>query len=1340
MAKATNSFVTGKMNKDLDDRLLRANEYRNAMNAQVSRSEGANVGALENVLGNSVASDFRTLTNATDIVSVGYCTDEINNRVFVFLTNNTSSTQYDAAAKHFIIVYNALNDTPIVLVTGRFLNFSTAFPITGVNILENLLYFTDNRNQPRVINVDLANPGSQPGINPDYYEVEDQISVAKYNPYQSIELYKESTIANEYETTMYDVVSEFYPNGGLAALKEDAAAGATSFEVLKAGFIGDIIPAHGGTPPTVLGVTVAKKDKATGIITDTGLTVNFSSTTSSSATFWTVGLSNASGLPFTLTAATEEIVFSFNPYYNADYNGDKDYLRDRFVRFAYRYRFIDGQYSIMSPFTQECFIPKQDGYFMYKVNQPNAVNGNFPITGSPPLDIQDEEDTYRSTVVEFMENKVNKILLRIPLPYTSLKMQTDLKVEEIDILFKESDSNIINVIESVSIARVQAQAPSGAVYEYEYQSTKPYKVLPSSETTRTYDKVPVKALSQAVISNRIVYGNFINKHTPPATIDYNVAVSPKSTFNLGGGTAGVTAQAASGVTTISINTVAGVIQNGFIVTSNVSGAIPSGTIVANFDSTNVKLSLATTAILPVGSVLTFTSPNSVIYTTSEIEYPNSSLKQNRNYQVGVVLSDKFGRSSTVILSETDNSVSFNNEQYLGSTVFSSYLSNQVNADTFPGNSLKLLFNNPIPGSIYNGDATSVNYNPLGWYSYKIVVKQTEQEYYNVYLPGIMAAYPTDATKELGKTSHTVLINDNINKVPRDLTEVGPEQKQFRSSINLHGRVENLPTTVVNLNNIQYYPGSASAVVSVIGTDKDLFDGIPTDNYVGSAEFYNVVSNPLVARINTPSKKIGVTAVITTATVDPSQTGASALDELNLTILSINPIYSALGQLVPGGSIVAGQSVSGPGIPVGTIVNSAASNNATTPVTFKITLNKNLEGTSSGDVLTFAPTQLGRVDDPFISMPQLAVMETDGVQSNLDIFWETTSTGLITELNQAILGGTANSVSLSGFNASVFAESLSIGGEILSADFNVVDQFGNNIVYNGSQSPAQLQLTSVTDLNGNNVTSTFILVDNSDGTYNVKLNDYLFFSYQNATLQTYAFNFTINYSSAAGEPIIESSIVQQPVSLQNVAPTIFNTTPNITYVVGTDGAGTGFIDEIQGQNGATSIGVNPAPDVAWRDLSWSVSVIKDGVQYGPSGTGDVRISQARANAYWAGTIFFQGGDPPNSMVDGAYTILATIQDAGGLSISRTFTLTIDRDPCFTYKFTYQNTGNVIVGIYTACNGDSANINFLDTDPGSTTGATYVCARDTTTTQNSLVGSAGFVKLALTNTDPNNTCNG
>ena len=105
-------------------------------------------------------------------------------------------------------------------------------------------------------------------------------------------------------------------------------------------------------------------------------------------------------------------------------------------------------------------------------------------------------------------------------------------------------------------------------------------------------------------------------------------------------------------------------------------------------------------------------------------------------------------------------------------------------------------------------------------------------------------------------------------------------------LTLHGRVENLASSVTNLNNIQYYPGPTSPIVSVIGTDRDLFDGIPTASYVASAEFYNVVSNPLIARINTPSKQIGVQAVITTATV--GSTTLAGLDTLGLTTNTISP--------------------------------------------------------------------------------------------------------------------------------------------------------------------------------------------------------------------------------------------------------------------------------------------------------------------------------------------------------------------------------------------------------------------------------------------------------------------
>ena len=93
--------------------------------------------------------------------------------------------------------------------------------------------------------------------------IEEQISVAKYNPYQSIQLYKESSITDEYETTMYDVVSLYYPNGGYGDLNADVLSGANTLLIKKEGFEGDIC----------IGATVGVRNKSTGVISDTGRTV-----------------------------------------------------------------------------------------------------------------------------------------------------------------------------------------------------------------------------------------------------------------------------------------------------------------------------------------------------------------------------------------------------------------------------------------------------------------------------------------------------------------------------------------------------------------------------------------------------------------------------------------------------------------------------------------------------------------------------------------------------------------------------------------------------------------------------------------------------------------------------------------------------------------------------------------------------------------------------------------------------------------------------------------------------------------------------------------------------------
>ena len=165
--------------------------------------------------------------------------------------------------------------------------------------------------------------------------------------------------------------------------------------------------------------------------------------------------------------------------------------------------------------------------------------------------------------------------------------------------------------------------------------------------------------------------------------------------------------------------------------------------------TNVAFSPVSTGAITSGTTYSFVGTASDDKTSSILEYPNSSLKQNRNYQVGIVLSDRYGRQSIVILSDNstidETFINFGN-----STIYSPYDSSDttVRPSSWAGDSLKVLFNsqigpiNPVrgtgaqntaPGSIewpsgYTGDSTSYEYNPLGWYSSKIVVKQPEQEY------------------------------------------------------------------------------------------------------------------------------------------------------------------------------------------------------------------------------------------------------------------------------------------------------------------------------------------------------------------------------------------------------------------------------------------------------------------------------------------------------------------------------------------------------------------------------------------------------------------------------------
>jgi len=1031
MAEIKNNFLEAKMNKDIDDRILPNGQYRDARNIEISRSEGSDVGTLQNVLGTENLIDFRDITGK-DVFSIGAYTDGNSNNIFIFLTDYTNpegAEIYNPAAYNAIYLYNILTGAVDVLIEGAFLNFSATNPIFAVNLLETLLFWTDNRNQPRKINVVSAQQ------TPGYYTSEEQISVSKINPFLPINLYKESEATaaiSEYETSMYDVVSQYLPGRGGTALVVGAVAGLTviPIDTFSTGFV----PAVG--------------QLVTGIGIDSGTdglkVVSYNDLTDA------ITVSIAQTLP-----DNTELTFNANPYYQPEYIGDPSFLADKFIRFGYRFRFDDGEYSIFSPFTQPAYIPKQDGYFQYF---PEVEAGATII---PAKD--DESDAYRSTIVSFMENKVNNILLQIVLPGAAEDLFNDFKIIEIDILYKESDGLVVNVVDTIPIEAIVAQSGISNVYQYNYQSKKPYKVLPNKDIIRVYDKTPVKAFGQEIISNRVVYSNYQDKLSYPKYLNYNVAYGDKSPFS------------------------------------------------TEFDYTSI------------------------------IEYPNHTVKQNRTYQVGIVLADKFSRQSGVILS--DNNVGSTNVDtgalFGASTIYVPYRTiEDTPVAEWPGTSLKVLFNEVIPSDpdpstgwpgLWNGDIDSVDYNPLGWYSYKIVVKQTEQDYYNVYLPGLVASNPLTPLLELGKTSYAVLINDNINKVPRDLSEVGPAQLQFRSSVTLFSRVNNI--ILEDLGgpvNQQYYPGNTFSFVNTIATNNSLFGvdtALPLDPLF--YKFYDVASNPLIARITT-------------------------------------------------------------------------------------------EGIIGSPDLA----------DPYV----LAVMETGGVDSRLDIFWETTTAGVISELNALILEGTQGARSIQNFEYT-HNESM-VPGTQITTQFYPVDIDGLPIA------SSDMTMT-VKNLIGTSRTTEFELVKVVAGilpydSYYIKTAASTYFYYGPGAAYNESYNFKFNITAES-----LNTVVTRAGSLSNIVPFIITEEPaDIIYKMD------GEVDVAQfyATNGSLELGGK------WTyDITWAVATQFYVPETGPNQP--TTLFSITNNPINVGPLKRGLLKQLSGTADGKYIVNVSATDAGGLTTYR-----------------------------------------------------------------------------------------
>ena len=372
----TTNFVAGRMNKSIDERLLPPGEYVDALNVRLGSTETTEVGAVENAKGNSRLTTLRYKGQDLSIAAlcIGAYQDGVRETLYWWIHDDENPAA-SGGVVDMVVSYNTTSEViNYHVVTEELLGFSKDFLVTGISLIDGLLFWTDDLNPPRYINV-LRNYDS---------------------PVGSVDQIKEEDISVIVKIPGF----------------EDPA--------------NDVIP-----------------------------------------------------LP------VPKIILLNVP-------GGENYIENRFLCFAYRYRYSDGQYSATSLFSLPAFAAK-------------------------PFDF--DTKNYNNAG---MENLYNGVTIQYS---TGSK-----RVVEIDLLFKDTNSNTINVIER--FIKEDYGWADNTTQSYVFTNSKIYTVLGGDELLRQYDNVPRLAKAQIVQGNRLMYGNYVDGYNfttgssegTRISLDYNTRI------------------------------------------------------------------------------------------------------------------------------------------------------------------------------------------------------------------------------------------------------------------------------------------------------------------------------------------------------------------------------------------------------------------------------------------------------------------------------------------------------------------------------------------------------------------------------------------------------------------------------------------------------------------------------------------------------------------------------------------------------------------------------------------------------------------------------------------------
>ena len=196
MAKEQKSFVKGRMNKSVDERLLPEGEYVDALNIRLGSTELSEIGAVENSKGNvkltTLKYDGVALSN--DAVCIGAFDDSAEETMYWFV-HDPANPQATGSVVDMIVSFNTqTQQLTYHVITTELLNFNPTYLVNAVDKIDDLLFFTDDYNPPRKINVTRGY--AQPVAHVDQI-TELDISVIKPQPMESPVLTLQANQAND---------------------------------------------------------------------------------------------------------------------------------------------------------------------------------------------------------------------------------------------------------------------------------------------------------------------------------------------------------------------------------------------------------------------------------------------------------------------------------------------------------------------------------------------------------------------------------------------------------------------------------------------------------------------------------------------------------------------------------------------------------------------------------------------------------------------------------------------------------------------------------------------------------------------------------------------------------------------------------------------------------------------------------------------------------------------------------------------------------------------------------------------------------------------------------------